>query len=247
MQFEYSAYQDQLVRGLAHRMNNILTLFHGYLGLLLDSDKLDAREREGLERITLGARAATELIDRTHALVRAGGEAQREVDLGVLLRLLEPTFTARLGPATRLVLEVPEQLPIVCADAGRLRTAIVELVRNAVEATMAGGCVRVTCQRLADPSGQKGGAGPPWVAVRVSDDGPGVPERLAGQLFQPFVTSKTHHDSAGLGLTLAMTFARQHGGDIAYASRCGETWFEMRLPCRRQSIATHSAATLMPS
>ena len=41
MQIEHSEFQDQLVRGLAHRMNNILTLFHGYLGLLLDNKKLD--------------------------------------------------------------------------------------------------------------------------------------------------------------------------------------------------------------
>jgi signal transduction histidine kinase len=233
MQFEYSAYQDQLLRGLAHRMNNILTLFHGYLGLLIDSNKLDEREREGLARITSGARAASELIDRTHALVRAGDETEREVDLGVLLRLLEPSFAARKGPKTTLVLDVPEQLPIVCADTARLRTAIVEMVRNAMEATLAGGCVRVSCRRIADPSAAKTSAALPWVAVRVTDDGPGVPERITGQLFQPFVTTKKQQDSAGLGLTLALAFARQQGGDIEFTSRRGETCFEMRLPCRR--------------
>lgn len=233
MQLEYSEYQDQLLRGLAHRMNNILTLFHGYLGLLLDSDKLDAREREGLLRITSGARAATELIDRTHSLVRAGDATERELDLCALIRLLQPSFAARLGPRTELVLDVPEQLPIVCADTGRLRTAIVELVRNAIEATLAGGRVVVSCRRIADPAGRKNGAATPWIAVRVEDDGPGVPERIAGMLFQPFITTKKQQDSAGLGLTMALTFARQQGGDIEFASRRGETTFEMRLPCRR--------------
>ena len=237
MQFEYSEYQDQLLRGLAHRMNNILTLFHGYLGLLLDSKKLDEREREGLLRITNGARAASDLIDRTHALVRAGDEREREVDLGVLIRLLEPSFAARLGPKTQLVLEVPEQLPIVCADSGRLRTSIVELVRNAIEATMAGGCVRVSGRRLPSVPGRQGAPPQPWVAVRVTDDGPGVPERVAGNLFKPFVTTKKPQDSAGLGLTLALTFARQQGGDIEFQSRRGETFFEMRLPCRRAAGA----------
>lgn len=233
MQIEYSEYQDQLFSGLAHRMNNILTLFHGYLGLLIDSRKLDDREREGLERITSGARAAAELIDRTHALVRAGDETEREVDLGVLIRLLRPSFEARLGPKTQLVLDVPEQLPIVCVNASRLRTAIVELARNAMEATMAGGCVRVSCQRIPNPSGHKDASSLPWVAVRITDDGPGVPERIAARIFHPFVTSKKHHDSAGLGLTLALAFARQQGGDIEFTSQHGETCFEMRLPCRR--------------
>ncbi len=233
MQFEYSEYQDQLLRGLAHRMNNILTLFHGYLGLLMESKKLDDREREGLTRITSGARAATELIDRTHSLVRAGDGTEREVDLGVLIRLLQPSFASRLGPKTQLVLDVPEKLPIVCADTSRLRTAIVELVRNATEATLAGGSVRVSCRRIPAPPGRKSGTHLPWIALRVTDDGTGVPRRIADRLFHPFVTTKTHQDSAGLGLTLALTFARQQGGDIEYESRPGETWFEMRLPGRR--------------
>ena len=41
MQLVFSEFQDQLVRGLAHRMNNILSLFHGYLGLLMDDQKLN--------------------------------------------------------------------------------------------------------------------------------------------------------------------------------------------------------------
>jgi two-component system cell cycle sensor histidine kinase/response regulator CckA len=233
MQIEYSEYQDQLVRGLAHRMNNILTLFHGYLGLLMDSKKLDAREREGLERITSGARAATELIDRTHALVRPASSAEREIDLGVLLRLLRTSFEARLGPKTELVMNVPDQLPIVCADAAWMKTAIVELVRNAMEATMAGGRVEVECRKISDPNGNNDAKSHPWILLQVVDNGSGVPERIADQVFQPFVTTKTQHESAGLGLTLALTFAHRHGGDIRFESRRGKTIFEMRLPCRR--------------
>ena len=73
MQIEYSEFQDELVRGLAHRMNNILTLFQGYLGLLLDNEKLDKPTLEGLAKIQAGARAASDLMDRTHALVRLSG------------------------------------------------------------------------------------------------------------------------------------------------------------------------------
>lgn len=233
MQIQYSEYQDQLVRGLAHRMNNILTLFHGYLGLLMESNKLEPREREGLRRITSGARAATELIDRTHALVRPASANAREIDLGVLLHLLRPSFEARLGPKTTLILDVPETLPIVCADTARMKTAIVELVRNAIEATLAGGKVAVSCRQISAPEKLAGKKGAPWIAVSVQDDGPGIPERIAGSLFQPFVTTKKQQDSAGLGLTLALTFAQQHGGDIRYASRRGETGFEMQIPCRR--------------
>ena len=46
MQILTSDFQDQLVRGLSHRMNNILSLFHGYLGLLMDDQKLDPVARQ---------------------------------------------------------------------------------------------------------------------------------------------------------------------------------------------------------
>lgn len=233
MQIEYSEYQDHLVRGLAHRMNNILTLFHGYLGLLLNNTKLTGPEREGLERITNGARVATELIDRTHALVRSVGPGEREIDVAILLRMLRPSFDARLGPKTTLLLDVPEHLPIVTADAVRMRTAIVELVRNAIEATFAGGKVNVSCQEIPAPDSDGAREPIPWIMLRVVDDGTGVPERITETLFHPFVTTKKQQESAGLGLTLALTFAQQHGGDICFESRRGETTFEMRIPCRR--------------
>ena len=82
MQIEHSEFQDQLVRGLAHRMNNILTLFHGYLGLLLDNKQLDPATVEGLNRIKEGAKAASELMDRTHSLVRPSAVVWREINLG---------------------------------------------------------------------------------------------------------------------------------------------------------------------
>src|SRR5438874_1259487 len=79
MQIEHSEFQDQLVRGLAHRMNNILTLFHGYLGLLLDNKKLDKPTLDGLAKIQNGARAASDLMDRTHSLVRPSSAVWREL------------------------------------------------------------------------------------------------------------------------------------------------------------------------
>src|SRR5687768_1289668 len=98
MQIAQSEFQDQLMRGLAHRMNNILSLFHGYLGLLMDDKKLDPVTKEGLAKIKDGARAATDLMDRTQALVRPTGAVWRDVNLGDLLRQMRPTFESYCGP-----------------------------------------------------------------------------------------------------------------------------------------------------
>src|SRR3954469_16563572 len=115
MSIEQPALQEQLVTGLAHRMNNILTLFHGYVGLMLDNDALDKGTRASLAKIKDGACAATELIDRTHALVRQSRLIERDLDLEQFLNLLRPTLQGLCGTGTSLTVTTPA-LPMVRTD-----------------------------------------------------------------------------------------------------------------------------------
>src|SRR5688572_30177597 len=137
-------FHEQLIRGLTHRMNNILSLFHGYLGLLMDDKKLDAVTREGLVKIKDGARAASDLMERTHALVRPTAAVWRDVQLGDLLRQMRPSFESFCDPRVRVVIDCPQELPEVWADGSRIRMALVELVRNACEAAREEVIIRVT-------------------------------------------------------------------------------------------------------
>ncbi len=230
MQIEPKEYQDQLVRGLAHRMNNILTLFHGYVGLLLDNKKLDARSRNGLAEIKRSARAATELIDRTHALVRSSPRASRAIDVLALVLALRPSFDAMRGSDTQIVVEIPYDLPHVHADATRIKTALTELVRNALEATVAGGDVEISGRIAPPPTG--GDEAMTWVAIAVADDGPGIPEKHRDRIFQPFFSTKRAQNAAGLGLAIALAFAQQHGGTICFHRRAHRSVFELLLPCQ---------------
>src|SRR4051812_49476293 len=102
MQIEQTNSQDQLVRGLAHRMNNTLTLFHGYVGLMLDNHALDTTTRANLSKIKDGATAASELMDRTHALVRPTTVVPREIDIPFFMSLLGPTLQKMCGPKAKL-------------------------------------------------------------------------------------------------------------------------------------------------
>jgi two-component system, cell cycle sensor histidine kinase and response regulator CckA len=233
MQIEHSEFQDQLVRGLAHRMNNILTLFHGYLGLLLDNKELDRETLDGLNRIKEGAKAASELMDRTHSLVRPSAMVWREINLGGFVQLLRPGFELFRGPNTVLEFECPEDLPCVWGDMSRVRTAISELVRNACEATANGGLVRVEL-RAEEPPAVTSSATQPiqWVSLTVTDDGPGIPPGLTERVFAPFFSSKQKQNNAGLGLTVALGFVQQLGGVIRVRSEPGNTAFQVLLPSR---------------
>ena len=232
MQIEHTEFQDQLVRGLSHRMNNILTLFHGYIGLLLDNKKLDKGTLDGLSKIKEGARAASELMDRTHSLVRPPTVVWREVKLHDFIRMLKPSFDAMRGASTQLIIDAPDELPSVWADACRIKTAIVEVVRNALEATSDGGTVTITLRSAPEPAGSPARQTIQWVSLTVTDDGPGIAEENAERIYQPFYSTKKKQNAAGLGLTVAAGFVQQMGGVLRFESEHGKTTFEMLLPSR---------------
>ncbi len=231
MQIQQSEFQDQLVRGIAHRMNNILTLFHGYVGLLLDNQKLDPQTMEGLAKIKEGATAASELMDRTHSLARPSTLVWREVKIADFLRTMKPSLMTHCGPRTQLEFDLPDDVPPVWADAGRVKTIIFELVRNALEATFStGGTVTVALRTQPAPGGMQTSL--PWVSLTVNDDGPGIPENASERVFQPFFSTKKRKSNAGLGLTVALTFAQHLGGFMRSHSIPGNTEFQLLLPSR---------------
>ena len=232
MQIVHSDFQDQLVRGLTHRMNNILTLFHGYIGLLLDDQKLDKSTLEGLSKIREGARAASELMDRTHSLARPSALVWREINLAEFLRMLKPTFEVLCGPRNRIEIETADGLAPIWADATRIKTAVFEVVRNAIDATESGGTVRVSLQQAPISAGVAPAKPLERLLLAVVDDGPGIPDGSADKIFQPFFTTKKRSSATGLGLTVAQEFVQQIGGSLRFSSAPGRTEFQLLLPVR---------------
>lgn len=227
-----SQYQEELVRGLAHRMNNILTIFNGYVGLMLENQSLDDATRDGLCRIKAGARAATELMDRTHALVRQPNIVWRQIDLGDFLRTIQPAIASMSKPAVPVEIHAPAGLPKVWADSTRLRTAVLELVRNAVEATPKGESLQLILSRTTAPhdlSLAKPDESLERVALAVIDHGAGIPPELEAKIFVPFFSTKRKQDANGLGLNVAQGLIEKCGGSLQYQSRPGETKFEVLL------------------
>ena len=233
MQIEQSPFQDFLVRGLTHRMNNILTLFHGYVGLLLDKQGLDKTTRDGLRKIEEGARAASELMDRTHSLVRPSAIVWREVDLAEFIPLLRSSMEGFCAPQTNLEIEIGEDLPRVRADLSRLKSAIFELVRNACEATAPDGNVWLEVRAEAPARQHAGGSSNArpihWISISVTDDGPGINPETEEKIFQPFFSTKKK-ENAGLGLNVAAGCVEQIGGVIRHDCKDGKTRFQILIP-----------------
>jgi signal transduction histidine kinase len=235
MRASQNDFQEQLMRGLAHRMNNILSLFHGYLSLLMEDKKLDPVTRQGLAKIKDGALAASDLMDRTAALVRPTSAVWRDVHLPDLLRQLQPTLETFCDPHVHISIEASDQLPRIWADPSRVRQAVIELVKNACQAARTQVHIAVTAEssRVQGELFTNEAESPEhWLTIAVSDDGPGIPIEHAERIYQPFYTTKTKHNAAGLGLAVVLACTQQLGGKLRHRSRPGETVFELTLPSR---------------
>jgi two-component system NtrC family sensor kinase len=112
--------------------------------------------------------------------------------------------------------------PSLYCDAGQMQQALLALLMNAVEAMPHGGRLKVSTSSDAARR---------TCFIRVSDEGPGIPEDVLPHIFEPFFTTKEEGKGVGLGLAVAFGIVQQHGGNIEVAStRQKGTTFTVTLP-----------------
>ena len=213
------------LKGLAHELRNPLAGLKGAAQLL--ARRADARDDADARELTtlIGAEVdrLTVLLDRllSPAPPREHAPLNIHAVLERVLRLAE----SDAGWAVRLVRDYDPSLPEPSGDEDRLTQAIWNLVRNAIEA----GAANVTLRTRAEHGVRIGDAAHALVLrLEIVDDGRGVPEELAEQVFLPLVSGRAQ--GSGLGLALAQQVAREHRGSLAYRSRPGHTVFTLLLP-----------------
>lgn len=141
------------------------------------------------------------------------------VELGDFVR---PVATRQ---GLRLLVETDPAAPLMEIDRGLLRQAVLNLVKNGLEALSRGGELTLATRAA--------GGG---VEVSVCDTGPGISEEVARRLFEPFFTTKPQ--GTGLGLSIARQIADEHGGEVRWANRPGGgACFTIRLPLRKPARA----------
>ena len=212
------------LKGLAHELRNPLAGLKGAAQLLARrATGRDADERELIELIGAEIERLNTLLEqllspapqRPHAPLNIHAALER------VLRLVEN----EAGWSVRLLRDYDPSIPEFPGDADRLTQALLNLVRNAIQA----GATSVTLRTRVE-HGLRIAEQPYALALRleVADDGRGVPEELAEHLFLPLVSGRA--EGTGLGLALAQQVAREHRGTLSYRSRPGHTVFTVLLP-----------------
>lgn len=208
---------------MAHEVRNNLVPVKLYLSLLLRAAPSDCGGVANKLETSLA-----ELESGVHDLLDFASHREPKPTLTPLRRLVadvcdsfQPQFAAQ-GVALELDV-APLLRPVL--DEHLLRRALVNLIRNALEAQPHGGRVVVTAVD-----------GPGALEIEVADDGPGLSDDAAQRLFQPFATTKQH--GVGLGLAVVDRVASAHGGEVS-ATNCpeGGAAFTLRFPRRALEAA----------
>src|SRR5690606_12386875 len=137
---------------------------------------------------------------------------------------------------------LPEAVPVIESDEGRNRQILGNLLSNAIRYTPENGRVIVRVESGEDRSAPAVGR---WVAVSVSDTGPGIPREQHESIFEEFKRAETATGGgAGIGLSISRILARALGGDITVESEVGRgSTFTVWLPVTAaQSRPTRAAA-----
>lgn len=230
MEAQLSAQQSaskMLLKGLAHEIKNPLGGLRGAAQLL--DQELEAGELREYTQIII------EESDRLQALLDqmlAPHKLPQKSLLNIhrVLERVRQLVRAEAPPGIRFLQDYDPSIPLLRGDMDQLIQAILNIVRNAAQALMDKGVIKLRT-RIHRQVTIGHARYPLAVKIEVIDDGPGVQPELLNQIFYPLVTGRA--EGTGLGLSIAQSLISQHGGMVECSSTPGNTVFSIFLPLEK--------------
>jgi signal transduction histidine kinase len=227
------ALAGELSAALTHELNQPITALVSYLKaveiLATPLETRDPRLIETLRKASREALRAADVIKRLRDFYRSGAVHLTVIDVETLVAEVLSPFADRahrLGVNLTCEIRVTRQ---ISADRVQLQMVLHNLLANALDAVADVPVDRRRVNMTVTTDDDR-------LRVTVEDSGRGVPTDILGQLFEPFVTSKT--DGMGLGLAISRSLLRSQGGDLGLgASGASGTRFLLELP-----ITAHTRA-----
>ncbi len=249
-QSEKLAALGSLLAGVAHELNNPLSIVVGQSTLLLEGSS-DPKTQARADKIKHAAERCTRIVRNFLALARRKDPERRPVDLAQVVNQVFELISPQLrSDAVEAKIELAPHLPQVMADVDQLHQILTNLVLNAKQALMELPDAHFTAKgepRKIDVTTQIGET-PDTVMLRVSDNGRGVPTEIRRRIFEPFFTTKKEGRGTGIGLSLSLGLAEAHGGRISYEDTPGGgATFILTLPIGAGQIAVPAPVATLPS
>lgn len=219
----YENRRREFLANVAHELRTPLSYICGYTQAMAEGLVTNPEDQERYQRIVHEeAVRIGRLVDDLMDLAQME-EGQLGFDTGPLdLRLPVQQALNTIRPLAeekgmQIDLQLPDSLPLVSGDGGRIQQVVINLLDNALRHTATGGAIRVSA-----------GAGPNFIRVNVADTGPGIAPEHLPLVFERF--HKQQSSGRGLGLAIVRSIVRAHGGDVGVDSTPGKGstfWFQL--------------------
>ena len=241
----------KLTGGVAHDINNMLTVITGTTETLVAALAHDPELQKTARLIDQAAERCGELIQHLLAFARRQPLQPRNVDINAtvldIAKLLRPTLGAQIEVDSILEQETAN----AHIDASQLANSLLNMAINARDAMPNGGKLLLETRNVvldeayaqANPDAKPGR----YVMLAVSDTGAGMSQEVLDKAFEPFFTTKEVGKGSGLGLSMVYGFVKQSGGHIRIYSEVGHgTTIKLYLPpaCGQVEAAPTAAAPL---
>ena len=225
----------KLSAGVAHQLNNPLGGITLFTKLILEEYELEDGVREDLNRILKDAQRCRDTVKELLEFARQTRYQIKPHDINrAISRTLFLLDKQTLFHNIEIEKNLDETLPDVPGDIQQLNHLFMNIIFNAAQAMQGKGRLAIRT-RLSDDGRH--------VRIEIADTGPGIPEDILPQIFDPFFTTKEEGEGTGLGLSLAYSIVKHHGGLIEAKNRPeGGALFAIDLPLKHRKEGEDSLA-----
>src|SRR4029077_15214648 len=209
----------QLVSGVAHELNNPLSVVIGY-GQLLLSRGVPENARRPIELIIAQGARMAKIVQSLLLFSRQRKPEHRSVDLREVINQILRLRESQLALSSiRVELDLGADVPAVRGDMHQLQQLFLNLILNAEQAILGSGvggrrtgdCIRIATRVRRDDDTT-------WAIAQVTDNGPGIKADVLPRIFEPFFTTKRVGDGSGLGLSVSHGIVEEHRGCLSVES-----------------------------
>jgi PAS domain S-box-containing protein len=227
-----------LASGIAHDLNNVLLPIQLSLELL-EMKISDPYAQRLLATMRTSAKRGADIVQQVLTFGRGDEGERRLIEpkqvIDEVMRIIRETFTKSI----RIRAEVPEGLSTFMADTTQVHQIFLNLCVNARDAMPQGGTLTISAENVEigepdtrlHPEARIG----PYVLIKVTDTGAGIPPEIRDKVFEPFFTTKEVGKGTGLGLSTVHSMVKRHGGFLNLYSEVGKgTSFHLYFPAENR-------------
>jgi signal transduction histidine kinase len=227
----------QLVSGVAHELNNPLSVVIGY-GQLMMGRELPADVRRPIELIVSQGDRMARIVQ---SLLLFSRQRKPEHEPVSVEEAIQQTIALRTTQLTlsgiRVETNFAPAVPAVEGDVHQLQQVFLNLLLNAEQAILGNGSDHRTGDTIQVSTAVRVVGSETWVVIEIADNGPGMPADVLPRIFEPFFTTKKVGEGTGLGLSVSYGIIQQHHGRLSVQSQPGRTVFTIELPAMARPAA----------